>query len=292
MHARPTPPSPAALAALPGDGRCSRYERDGSRCHKTTRRTDKWCGMCAGFLRPQKPTVPSPPRPADDSAHPPVAPATEPLPLTSDEAHDPQLHVTRSAIDRHCTTHGGDHATAEAEIRSLLENLITAGEHQRFENGIWRLLAPEGFSLLLSSDAARVLSYSTAHRDRTYTQVKAGVPSRSRNRRSKEKGWVLALQDELPVRFTGLVLRRFARDVLGTEFTRPTGAQVVEAAYARSTRVHPEPPANGAGRRRVTDEDGLKWHFAYEPDERPAVIHLSWEPGCGPQAATQEGDAQ
>ncbi|MFE0852097.1 hypothetical protein [Streptomyces mutabilis] len=194
--------------------------------------------------------------------------------------------MTRSAIERYCATHGGDRATAEAEIRSLLESLIATGTHQRVEGGAWRLLAPEGFSLLLSTDAARVLGYGTAHRDRTYGQVKAGVPSRSRRR--TDKGWVLALQDDLPVRFTTLVLRRFARDVLGTEFTRSTGKKVVEAAYSRSTHVQPVPPSNHAGRRRATDEAGLRWHFAYEPGERPAVIHLSWEPGCGPQAAAQK----
>ncbi|MFJ6438197.1 hypothetical protein [Streptomyces sp. NPDC091416] len=113
---------------------------------------------------------------------------------------------------------------------------------------------------------------------------KAGVPRRRRS----DKGWVLALQDGLPTRFTTLVLRRFARDVLGTEFTRSTGTKVVEAAYARSTAVEPGPPAGRAGRRRVTDGAGLRWHFAYEPGERPAVIHLSWEPGCGPQAAARE----
>ncbi|EGX61954.1 Superfamily I DNA and RNA helicase [Streptomyces zinciresistens K42] len=284
-------PNPSSLAALTSNSRCSRYERGGSRCHRPTRRADGWCGTCAGFRRPQKPTDPVVPCPAAPSTREPVTAATDRLPLTSDEAHDPQLGVTRSAIERYCATHGGDRATAEAEIRSLLENLIATGTHQRVEGGAWRLLAREGFSLLLSADANRVLGYSTAHRDRTYGQVKAGVPSRSRSRSGhrRDKGWVLALQDGLPVRFTTLVLRRFARDVLGTEFTRSTGKKVVEAAYSRSTHVQPDPPSNHAGRRRATDEAGLRWHFAYEPGERPAVIHLSWEPGCGPQAAAQEG---
>lgn len=288
MHNRP---NPSSLAALTSNSRCSRYERGGSRCHRPTRRADGWCGTCAGFRRPQKPADPVVPCPTAPSTREPVTAATDRLPLTSDEAHDPQLGVTRSAIERYCATHGGDRATAEAEIRSLLENLIATGTHQRVEGGAWRLLAQEGFSLLLSADANRVLGYSTAHRDRTYGQVKAGVPSRSRSRSGhrRDKRWVLALQDDLPVRFTTLVLRRFARDVLGTEFTRSTGKKVVEAAYSRSTHVQPDPPSNHAGRRRATDEAGLRWHFAYEPGERPAVIHLSWEPGCGPQAAAQEG---
>lgn len=286
MHNRP---NPSSLAALTRNSRCSRYERGGSRCHRPTRRADGWCGTCAGFRRPQKPIASVVPCPAAPSTREPVTAATDRLPLTSDEAHDPQLGVTRSAIERYCATHGGDRATAEAEIRSLLENLIATGTHQRVEGGAWRLPAREGVALLLSADANRVLGYSTVHRDRTYAQVKAGVPSRSRSGHRRDKGWVLALQDDLPVRFTTLVLRRFARDVLGTEFTRSTGKEVVEAAYSRSTHVQPGPPSNHVGRRRATDESGLRWHFAYEPGERPAVIHLSWEPGCGPQAAAQDG---
>ncbi|MFM9462823.1 hypothetical protein ACKI1K_08205 [Streptomyces scabiei] len=204
------------------------------------------------------------------------------MPLTTEEAYDPQIRITRSAIDRYRTKHGGDASTAETEIRSLLENLISAGEHQRFENGTWRLMADEGFALLLSDDAARVISYSTPHRERTYAQVRAGVPSRSR---SREKGWVRELQADLPIRYTNLVLRRFAREVLATEFTRSSGREVVEAAHSRGMQVQPDRPSNGAGRRRVTDANGLTWHFTYEPGERPVVVHLSWKSGRGPKPA-------
>ncbi|MFJ8752261.1 hypothetical protein ACIREO_23440 [Streptomyces sp. NPDC102441] len=291
MRARPTPPSPAALAALaPRGGLCTRYERDGSQCLRPTERNARWCGTCAGFQRPH------PAKPAAGQQEPrtqrpltPIVPLTEPLPLSSDEAHDPQLHITRSAIEQYRAKHGSDAPTAEADIRALLENLITAGVHQRFENGTWRLLAPEAYVLLLSADAACVISYSTPHRERTYAQVRAAVPSRSRNRgRSREKGWVRALQEDLPVRFTNLVLRRFARDVLGIEFTRSTGQSVIEAAYARSRQAQPAHPSHAAVRRRMTDAGGLKWHLVYEPGERPAVVHLSWAPGCGPEPAPEQ----
>jgi hypothetical protein len=279
MHDRPTPHSPSDLAR---GGHCTRYERDGGHCRRPTPRTDGWCGVCAGFLRPhqQKPTTaaPRPVRPA----HRPPTPTAEPLPLTSEEAYDPQIRITRSAIAQHRAKHGGGTSTAETEIRSLLENLISAGEHQRLENGTWRLQAAEGFSLLLSDDAARVISYNTSHRERTYAQVRASVPSRSR---SREKAWVRELQANLPIRFTNLVLRRFAREVLGTDFTRWTGPEVVKAAHTHATQVQPDRPANDAGRRRVTDKNGLKWHFTYEPGERPVVDHLSWEPGRGSEAA-------
>ncbi|MGW1496089.1 hypothetical protein [Streptomyces sp. NPDC002402] len=280
MPTRPTPPSPATLAR---SGHCTRYERNGSRCHRPTRRADKWCGACAGFLRPhqQKPTAAPQPTGA---AQRPLTSTTAPLPLTPEEAFDPQIQVTRSAIDQYRAKHGCDTPTAETEIRSLLENLISNGEHQRFDNGTWRLLADERFALLLSHDAARVISYSTPHSERTYAQVKAGVPSRSRGR---EKSWVRELQTELPIRYTNLVLRRFAREVLGMEFTRSTGRKVVEAAHARGMEVQPDPPSNGTGRRRMTDGAGLKWHFVYSPGERPTVVHLSWQSGRGPEAAAR-----
>ncbi|WP_329156165.1 hypothetical protein OIU91_42375 (plasmid) [Streptomyces sp. NBC_01456] len=194
------------------------------------------------------------------------------------------IQVTLSAIDQFRAKHGGDTSTAETEIRYLLENLISTGRHQRFENGTWRLQADERFAVLLSDDAARVISYTTPHGERTYAQVKAGVPSRSR---CKEKGWVRELQTELPIRYTNLVLRRFAREVLGTEFTRSTGRKVVEAAHARGMQVQPDRPSNGAGRRRMTDGEGLKWHFVYSPGERPTVVHLSWKSGRGPEAAAR-----
>ncbi|MFF9076248.1 hypothetical protein ACF1A9_28750 [Streptomyces sp. NPDC014872] len=194
------------------------------------------------------------------------------------------IQVTLSAIDQFRAKHGGDTSTAETEIRYLLENLISTGRHQRFENGTWRLQADERFAVLLSDDAARVISYTTPHGERTYAQVKAGVPSRSR---SKEKGWVRELQTELPICYTNLVLRRFAREVLGTEFTRSTGRKVVEAAHARGMQVQPDRPSNGAGRRRMTDGEGLKWHFVYSPGERPTVVHLSWKSGRGPEAVAR-----
>ncbi|MCX4682279.1 hypothetical protein OG413_44670 [Streptomyces sp. NBC_01433] len=288
MHIRLTTPSPAALA--PRRGHCTRYERDGSQCRRPTDRNDQWCGTCAGFHRPHRAKTTSGQQQGPRTRRPvaPIIAHTEPLPLDPDEAHDPQLHITRSAIEQYRAKHGSDAPTAEAEIRSLLENLITAGEHQRFENGTWRLLAPEAFVLLLSADAARVISYSTPHRERTYAQVQAAVPSRSR---SREKGWVRALQDDLPVRFTKLVLRRFARDVLGIEFTRSTGQSVVEAAYARSQQAQPVHPSHRAGRCRATDAGGLRWHFAYEPGERPVVVHLSWEPGRGPDLAPAQAES-
>ncbi|MER7690538.1 hypothetical protein [Streptomyces sp. NPDC097610] len=280
MLTQPTPPSPAALAR---SGHCTRFERNGSRCRRPARRTG-WCGTCAGFLRPhrQKRTDATPPgRPA-----PQLLPLTdEALPLPPEKAYDPKVQVTRSAIDQFREKHGGDTSTAETEIRYLLENLISTGRHQRFENGTWRLQADERFAVLLSDDAARVISYTTPHGERTYSQVKAGVPGRSRR---KEKGWVRELQTELPIRYTNLVLRRFAREVLGTEFTRSTGQKVVEAAHTRGMQVQPTRPANGAGRRRMTDGEGLKWHFVYSPGERPTVVHLSWQSGRGPEAARAE----
>ena len=42
---------------------------------------------------------------------------------------------------------------------------------------------------------------------------------------------------------------------------------------------------------RMTDGDGLMWHVAYEPGERPAVIHLSWIPGHGPTRTATECEA-
>ncbi|MFE9679184.1 hypothetical protein ACFYO5_34565 [Streptomyces sp. NPDC006259] len=279
MHTPPTPPS---LAALARSGHCTRYERNGSRCHRPTRRNE-WCGACAGFLRPHRQERTDAPQPARPP-HQWFPLTTETLPLTPEKAYDPKIQVTRSAIDQYRAKHGGDTSTAETEIRCLLKNLISTGKHQRFENGTWRLLADERFAVLLSADAARVISYSTPHGERTYAQVKAGVPSRSRR---KEKGWVRELQTELPIRYTNLVLRRFAREVLDTEFTRSTGRKVVEAAHARGMQVQPDRPLNGAGRRRMTDGEGLKWHFVYSPGERPTVVHLSWKSGWGSEAAAR-----
>ncbi|ATM24716.1 hypothetical protein SMD44_p10217 (plasmid) [Streptomyces alboflavus] len=286
MHTRRTTATPAALAARTVSKPCTRYEHDGTPCGRLTDRRDQWCGTCAGFHRAQRPK----PKAAAPRGGQSVVDAPEPLPLEADDAHDPHLNVTRHAIDQYRQRHGGDAQAAETEIRSLLENLITTGDHRHLTRGswrAWRLQADEGFTLVLSADASFVIGYSTAHRERTYAQVKAAVPSRSRTR---EKAWVLQLQDDLPIRFPKLVLLRFARDVLGIKFTRSTGERVVAEIFARSQQVLPDPPPSNAGRRRVTDQDGLRWHFHYEPGSHPTVSHLLWEHGRGPEAAKAQAE--
>jgi hypothetical protein len=102
-------------------------------------------------------------------------------PLSPDEAYE--VRVSRRALESFVGTHGGTLAQAEAELRSMLEDFLLV-RAWKCKGDRW-ILTRRSYTLVLSGDGSTIVSYSTAHRERSWSQVKAGVRSRitSANRR-------------------------------------------------------------------------------------------------------------
>ncbi|MFI5857243.1 hypothetical protein [Streptomyces parvulus] len=264
------------MAAIPQPPtrQCTRYNKDGSRCAGKTSMADGWCRSCDGFGRPQaaqpkaKPDLVQETRWREASAR----------PLESDEAYE--VGVSNAALNHFIAAHGGDRRSAEAQIRSLLEDLLAADARPALrhpETGRWRLRTQrDKFSVTLSRDASVVTGYKARHVDRTYAQIKAGVPSRvaSPHRRERKK-WFLALQTELPFGMGVMTARLFARLELGFEMTENNAAEVIEQVQDYMARAGISLPTQ-EGESRVTDSAGLEWTFEVLPEQRPYLVRISW----------------
>ncbi|WP_164543603.1 hypothetical protein [Streptomyces mobaraensis] len=158
---------------------CTRYTADGQPCLNFTDRHDRWCGSCAGFSA----AAPRPGqygnywfRPENDRCG--WTPA--PCPFAPDWAYE--VSITQTAQQQFITSHGGTPAQAEAQLRSLLEDLLRSGRIDQARpdaGGMWRLMFfEEGYLLLVSADREAVIAYRTRHAERTWSQYKAGVRSR------------------------------------------------------------------------------------------------------------------
>ncbi|MFF4188447.1 hypothetical protein ACFYZ9_35140 [Streptomyces sp. NPDC001691] len=199
-------------------------------------------------------------------------------PLESDEAYE--VAISNAALNHFVAAHGGDHRAAEVQIRSLLEDLLAADARpalRHHETGRWRLRTRrDKFSVTLSSDASVVTGYKARHAERTYAQVKAGVPSRVASpRRRERKKWFLALQAELPFSVGFMTARLFARLELGFEMTEDNAAEVIEQVRKHMARAGVSLPTQ-EGESRVTDSAGHVWTFEVLPGRRPYLVRISW----------------
>jgi hypothetical protein len=170
--------------------------------------------------------------------------------LDVDEAY--AAFVTRNARESFVGAHGGTFAEAEAELRSMLEDFLLLRAWRREEDR-W-ILSHDGFVLGLSGDGA-VIGYSTAHRERSWSQVKAGVRSRvstprnGRNHKNHKVSRELegAVVDEASLRaidpasmttnsYALKNFRRAQRDGVG-QLTRDSTFQDVLAADLRASQA-------------------------------------------------------
>ena len=199
MQARPRPPQrprPGLPARRTGTETCTRFRADGSRCGNPTDNPDGWCrhSDCPGYRRantdgaPESSNAPwGTPRHVAETGHLDV----DGIDL-DDVAH---LRVTTRAVDSFRFHHGGGIPEAEAELRTMAEDFLLRSARRISKQG-YVTLARDGFEISLSPDRAALVGYSTVHKERTWTQVRAGVPSRFRaqknSRRRRRK-----LQNEL-----------------------------------------------------------------------------------------------
>ena len=210
-------------------GRCSRYHSDGERCANATDASDGWCRQpgCQGFVRPSGDLAPESHRALRGTARHIRETGHVPVDIELDEVED--IRISQRAEDSFRFHHGGSGAAARAQLTAMLEDFLLKSARS-YRDG-YAHLARAGFHLSLSPDLSTVVGYSTVHRERTWEQVKAGVPSRfpkvrraspSPHRRDRSgaqppAGPVLdpadvgAAVDPSTVHLTGLIRTNFAR---------------------------------------------------------------------------------
>ena len=170
------------------DAQCSRYRRDGRRCENLTSAADGWCRAdgCPGYIQPVPVRDGTPDRVPWGTRRHIAETGSLPVALEIDEIHD--VRVSRRARDAFRFHHRGSDAEAEIQLRTMLEDFLLRSARRVTTKG-YLLLAREGYELVLSPGVDVVVGYRTAHQERTWEQVKAGVPSRygRRSRRDVRK---------------------------------------------------------------------------------------------------------
>lgn len=267
----------------PPTRQCLRFNKDGSRCVERTASADGWCRSCDGFIRaeaglPEAEQVVEK-REKPEERQPSLWQVSDALSMETNEAYE--VAVSQRAINCFIEVHGGDRRAAEAQIRSLLEDLLLPGVgtvQRHVEKGLWRLSpARQGYLVTLNAETSVVIGYQTLHRERTYAQWKAGVPSRiksdrPRTRPRKEKGWFLAAQEGRSFVISSAAAYRYAREELDMQVTRANVAEVLDRAVGHLERSGLTLPVQ-EGESRFTDPTGLVWTIQIFPGHRP---YLSW----------------
>jgi hypothetical protein len=239
---------------------CQRYHADGTRCTHETRYHDGWCreGDCAGFTRRLPDGAPeSKGAPKGTRKH---LNATGHVPVGLDPDEAPDVGLTNRAVDSFRFHHGGSVSSAEAQLRSMLEDFLLRSA-RRTRNG-FVILARDGYELVLSPELASVTGYSTVHRERTWAQVQAGIKSRfGAKSRGSDRGpsgerppwraplWrdrVAAAVNPQTVYLTARARRSFARllnldDVDDAELDRQMRTALIELTSGRTTTDRVEP---------------------------------------------------
>ncbi|MFL1375840.1 MULTISPECIES: hypothetical protein [unclassified Nocardiopsis] len=182
---------PRDLARRPGPRRprrtCGRYRADGTPCGEPTDHADGWCRTsdCPGYTTAR----PDPARFGITRSRPEAPVNPDPCPV--DEYDISTLGVTRHAVDRFLGVHGQEvgRAGAEASLRAMIADFAGRGRWSRNAQGRVSF-AYSGFYATVTPDLALVADYGTCHAERTWAQVRAGVPSRGeadRRRRARER---------------------------------------------------------------------------------------------------------
>lgn len=152
---------------------CTRYSATGQRCEVRTRNADGWCRNpgCEGFARPDPADAPR--KTFANSAGP-----RDQIPLDTLTLDPSDTRITNKACHRYIRAHGGSVAAAAVHLQHMLEDFAVESKAFRLQRSRQVLLAREGFRIYLSDDLTAVVSYDTNHAERTWEQIKGGVPSR------------------------------------------------------------------------------------------------------------------
>lgn len=221
--------------------RCRRYSFDGLPCSNGTEFLDGWCreGGCHGFTRTRGNRQQIPTRKAWVKR---IA-MGDPAALTSFRATRPldftDLEVRSRAIKAFQRRHGGSSQDAEVQLRSMAEDfaLRSSGVLHRVHSGnpLVCTLQRAGYWLLLHPRIGTLMDYHTLHLDRTWAQVRAGVPSRTGYRWNDSAAECPDSISESLRQLTGSSLADFLR-----QHFRPSTAQllpVVLWSYGQLTGI-------------------------------------------------------
>lgn len=156
---------------------CRRHNVAGHRCQNDTENRDGWCrqSACDGFSRATTQNAPEL-KGVKFYGSPEEVAATKDNPARLRD--DPWLiAIDHRAIDRFVFHHGGTKQDAEMQIRVMLIDFMQQAGKVVTEK-TYLALSLDGYRLMVSPERNRVTGYSTAHRERTWEQIKMGIPSR------------------------------------------------------------------------------------------------------------------
>jgi hypothetical protein len=167
---------------------CQRYLTDGTRCGNLTDYHDGWCRepSCPGYVRVAAENAPeSLGAPHGTRKH--IAESGH-VRVGGSDLDLERVRVSQRALDSFRFHHGGGASEARVQILAMLEDFLLKSARLTTQSGLLQL-AREGYELVVTADAHVITGYQTVHRERTWEQVKAGVPSRLRgSRRRTEHG--------------------------------------------------------------------------------------------------------
>lgn len=158
---------------------CERFRRDGTACDNDTTNADGWCRdpQCQGFTRARTVLTDEhrhgrPPR--GTRAHI-AATGHQRVEMGTDEAYD--VHITRAAVESFQHHHDGSERAARTQLRTMLEDFLLVSARKWTPAG-YVVLARDGFEVILAPSLTAVTGYASSHSERTWDQLKAGIPSR------------------------------------------------------------------------------------------------------------------
>ncbi|MEU9755666.1 hypothetical protein AB0D90_21445 [Streptomyces althioticus] len=268
--------------APPRQHPCTRYNSDGSRCTRITPRLDGWCGDCHGFRDPEPAALGVSSRKPSSSHNANWAPAGgAPAGLDFDDVALSHRAVSTYAARHRCTS-----AHATAELRSMIEDFALHPSVRSWwnEEDALRSLTHSGYRLLFNADWTVLCGYSPgSHVERTWAQVKAGVPSRARrflsSRRPGGPAWYYALEAELgtPVRVAWNAATLFVHTAKGDRL-KQRNAKAYLPEIADRVRAVVDGWDGSEGRHVLEDgyPEPRAWTLVKEPGRAPIVCTVAF----------------
>lgn len=175
-------------------GFCNRFRSNGEACRNVTFNEDGWCREldCSGFTR----SIPVSRafKDLDDFeeseatkyAHS-FAPI-EQIPKHVLEELPESFYIKQKAIDLFIAHHGGNKHLAISDLQQIAADFLNGpSEFSMSEDQIYLALRHEMIILTIALDSMAIINYWTAHRERTWSQIKNNVPSRSSKKKRKRK---------------------------------------------------------------------------------------------------------
>ncbi|MFE7963406.1 hypothetical protein ACFU0X_10185 [Streptomyces cellulosae] len=261
---------------------CTRYNSDGSRCTQLTPRLDGWCGNCHGFRDPEPafPHVPS--RRPSSRRHANWTPTGG----APDELDFGDVALTHRAVTSYAAHHRCTSDEAALELKSMIEDFALHPYTKSWSNeeDALRSLTNGGYRLLFNDDWTVLRGYSPgSHLERTWAQVKVGVPTREPRfdptHRMAGPAWYYALEAELgtPVRVAWNAATLFVHTTKGDRL-KQRNARTYLPEIATRVRAAVDGWDGSEGRHVLEDghPEPRAWTLVKEPGRAPIVCTVAF----------------